>query len=171
MAQVVYIFPHGNRGYLLILQSQFHGYWWPGDARSQDNKNPGIDVIFPEYSSLTHWGRVTHICVGKLTIIGWDNGLSPGRDEAIISTDAGILLIRPLGTNYSEISIEIHIFSFKKMHLKMLSAKSRPFCLGLDVLNCTKMVTHSGLNKMATKSESSYVFLKCPPEHHWQHPW
>ena len=26
---------------------------------------------------LTHWGRVTHICVGKLAIIGWDNGLAP----------------------------------------------------------------------------------------------
>ena len=33
---------------------------------------------------LTHWGRVTHICVGKQTIIGSDNGLSPGRRQAII---------------------------------------------------------------------------------------
>ena len=33
---------------------------------------------------LTHWGRVTHIRVGKLTIIGSDNGLSPGRRQAII---------------------------------------------------------------------------------------
>ena len=33
---------------------------------------------------LTHWGRVTHICVSKLTIIGSDNGLSPGRCQAII---------------------------------------------------------------------------------------
>ena len=29
-------------------------------------------------------GRVTHICVGHLTIIGSDNGLSPGRRQAII---------------------------------------------------------------------------------------
>ena len=28
---------------------------------------------------LTHWGRVTHICVNELTTIGSDNGLSPGR--------------------------------------------------------------------------------------------
>ena len=48
--------------------------------------------------SLTHWGRVTHICVRKLTIIGSDNGLSPGRRQAIIWTNAGILLIGPLGT-------------------------------------------------------------------------
>ena len=75
--------------------------------------------------ALTHWGRVTHICVGKLTIIGADNGLSPVRRQAIIWTNAGILLIRPSGTNFSEISIEIDVFSFKKMNLKMSSAKWR----------------------------------------------
>ena len=84
---------------------------------------------------LTHWGRVTHICVSKLTIIDSDNGLSPDRRQAIIWTNAGILLIGPLGTNFSEISIEILIFSFKKMRLKVSSAKRRPFCLGLNVLN------------------------------------
>ena len=82
----------------------------------------------------THWGRVTHICVGNLTIIGSDNGLSPGRHQAIIRTIAGILLIRTLGTNFSEIWNEIHSFSSKKMHLKMLYGKRRPFCLGLNVL-------------------------------------
>ena len=54
---------------------------------------------------LTTWGRVTHICVNKLTIIGSDNGLSPGRRQAIIWTNTGILLIGPLGTNISEILI------------------------------------------------------------------
>ena len=85
-------------------------------------------------SPLTHWGRVTHICVGNLAIIDSDNVLSPGRRQAIIWTNAGILLIGPLGTNFSEISIEILIFSFKKMRLKVSSAKWRPFCLGLNVL-------------------------------------
>ena len=61
-------------------------------------------------SSLIHWGRVRNIFVGNLTIIVSDNGLSPGRHQAIIWTNAGILLIRPLGTNFSEISIEIHTF-------------------------------------------------------------
>ena len=56
-------------------------------------------------ANLTHWGRVTHICVGNLTIIGPDNGLSPDRRQAIIRTNAGILLIEPLRTNFSEISI------------------------------------------------------------------
>ena len=70
-------------------------------------------------SMLTHYGRVTHIYVGKLTIIGSNNGLSPGRRQAIIWTNAAILLIRPLGTNFSEILITIYTFSFEKMHLKM----------------------------------------------------
>ena len=74
------------------------------------------------------------ICVSKLSIIGSDNGLSPGRRQAIIRNNAGILLIRPLGTNFSEILIEILIFSFKKMSLKVLSAKRRPFCRGPNVL-------------------------------------
>ena len=85
-------------------------------------------------SILTHWGRVMHICVSKLAIISSDNGLSPGRRQAIIWTNAGILLIGPLGTNFSEILIEIQIFLLRKMHLKMSSAKWRPFCLGLNVL-------------------------------------
>ena len=87
---------------------------------------------------LTHWGRVTHICVGKLTIIGSDNGLSPGRRQAIIWNNAGILLIGPSGTNFSEILFGIQTFSFRKMHLKMSSAKWRPFCLGLNVLMHTR---------------------------------
>ena len=77
---------------------------------------------------------MTHICVSKLTIIGSDNGLSPGRRQAIIWTNAGILLIGPLGTNFSEISITILAFSFTKMRLKVSSGKWRPFCLGLNVL-------------------------------------
>ena len=74
------------------------------------------------------------MCVGNLAIIGSDNGLSPYRRQAIIWTSAGILLIGPSGTNFSEILIEIHTFSSKKMLLKMSSGKWRPFCLGLNVL-------------------------------------
>ena len=85
-------------------------------------------------SCISHWGRVTHICVSKLTIIGSDNGLSPDRCQAIIWTNAGLLLIGPLGTNFSEIFIEILTFSFKKMRLKVSSAKRQPFRLGLNVI-------------------------------------
>ena len=48
---------------------------------------------------------MTHICVSKLTTIGSDNGLSPGRRQAIIRTNAGILLIGHIGTHFSEILV------------------------------------------------------------------
>ena len=85
---------------------------------------------------------MTHICVSKLTIIGSDNGLSPGRRQAIIWNNAGLLSIEPLETNFSEIAIGIQTFSFKKMHLENMSEKWRPFCLGLNVLTLAKLMAH-----------------------------
>ena len=76
-----------------------------------------------------------NLLASKLNIIGSDNGLSPGRRQAIIWTNAGIFLIVPLGTNSNKILIEIHTFPFKKKHLKMSSENWRPFCRGLNVLN------------------------------------
>ena len=75
----------------------------------------------------TQWGQVTYILVNEQTIIGSDNGLLPGWCQAIIWTNAAILFIQPLGTNFSEILIRIQTFSFKKIHFKMLSAKWRHF--------------------------------------------
>ena len=111
-----------NLSYLCIVT------WWEMERE--------VSKINPAWEGLTHWGRVTHICVSKLTIIGSDNGLSSGWRQAIIWTNVGILLIGPLGTNFSEMLIEIHTFSSKKIHLKMLSVKWRPFGLGLNVLTC-----------------------------------
>ena len=110
----------------------------------------------------SHWGRAKHICVGKLTTIGSDNVLSPGRRQAIIWTIAGILLIGPLGTNFSEILIGIQTFSFKKMHLKMSSAKWRPSCLSLNVLN--HLCPHPSITKdlclqMSWCKQSNYNYL------------
>ena len=67
---------------------------------------------------LTHWGRVTHICVGNLISSGSYNGLSSAQRQAIIWTNAGSIwtpgnmLIEPLGTNFPEILTEMYIFSF-----------------------------------------------------------
>ena len=66
---------------------------------------------------LPHWGRMTRICASNLTIIGSDDGLSPGRRQALTWTNCGILLIGPLETNLKKIVIEINTFSFKKLHL------------------------------------------------------
>ena len=67
---------------------------------------------------LTHWGQVVHTCVSKPTIIGRDNGLSPGRRQAIIWTNTGIMLIVSVGTNSGEILIKILTVSLKKKRFK-----------------------------------------------------
>ena len=89
---------------------------------------------------LTHWGRETHTCVNKLSIIGSDNGLSPGRRQTIIWTNAGILSIGPIGAIFNDKVIEIHTFSLKKIHFKMSSGKWQPFCLGLNVLTVDRPI-------------------------------
>ena len=116
---------------------------------------------------LPHWGRVTHICVGILTIIGSDNGLSPGRRQAIIWTNAGILLIlrnklRNLGTNFSEILGDIHSFSLSKMCLKVSSAKWRPCCLGLNVLILTGCGCHCPACRTYLIATRFWVVVICP---------
>ena len=95
-------------------------------------------LYFPGTKELTHSGRVTHICVSRLTITGSDNDLSPGQSQAIIWTNAGILLIGPV-TNFSENLIEILTSSFTKMRLNVSSAKMaailpRPQCVKLKVM-------------------------------------
>ena len=82
----------------------------------------------------------------------------------------GILLIGPLGTHFSEISIEIHTFPFKKMHLKMSSGKWRPFCLGLSVLSniichvdCASPLRHNWTQCIS----HSFLLLYFPEEMMW----
>ena len=118
-------------------------------------KNMSTDICLCICQALTHWGRVTHICVIKLTIIGSDNGLSPGRRQAIIWTNAGILLIGPLGTNFSENLIEILKLSFTKIRLKVSSAKCRPFCLGLNVLT-GRLCQHTQVPNAMRKGQCSH---------------
>ena len=110
-----------------------------------------------------HGGRVTQICVSKLAIIGSDNGLSPSRRQAIIWTNAGILLIGPLGTNFREILNETRIFSFTKIHpkcrLEMAAILSRPQCVKLSLLQ----VTYSYLHQMLFLSPWTLSTLSpCP---------
>ena len=115
--------------------------------------------------SLTHWGRATHISVGKLIIIGWDNGLSPDRRQAIISTNAGLLSIGPFRTYFSENLIKIQQFSLKKMHMKMSSAKWRPSCLGLNVL------TLSAASGWMDWGWGGSIHPSIHPSMHWQQGW
>ena len=108
---------------------------------------------------------MTHICLSNLTIIGSDNGLSPGRRQAIIWTSAGISFIGPfIGTNFSEILIKILTFSFKKMRLKLSSGKRRPFCLGLNVDKCRLLYSQSikgHIIDLVSRPSLSPILLTC----------
>ena len=122
-------------------------------------------------SSLTRWGRVTHICASKLTIIGLDNGLLAGRSQAIIWTNAGILLMRTSGTNFSEILSEIHTFSLNKMHsFRAHNWKSHllPWsCIWLSnqvlILHVSRQPNYYGICKIILKHSSlcNMIQYKC----------
>ena len=89
--------------------------------------------------------------------IGSDNGLSPIRRQAIISTNAGLLSIGPLGTNFSEIRIQIQKISFMKMPLNVSSAKWRPFGPGGDELTLVRQA-----------NTTDYLWTPKPPKQSWQ---
>ena len=85
-----------------LLQSVNNTYPWQGISRDC------IDLVCMKYPIMgsTAFSQKfinplrpsdTYICVGDLTTIGSDNGLSPGRRQAIIWTNAWILLIGPSG--------------------------------------------------------------------------
>ena len=90
-----------NQGWLVNLDLKIT-FWW-NSIHNSFRKCIWNYVYKILAILLTHWGRVMHICVSNLAIIGSDNGLSPGQPQAIIWTSAGILSIGPLGTNFSEI--------------------------------------------------------------------
>ena len=81
---------------------------------------------------------MTHICIRKLTIIGSDNGLSPGRCQAIIWTNAGILLIGRMGTKSNEILINVYSFIqenvFENVVGKVMAILFRPQCVTRQAL-------------------------------------
>ena len=100
-----------------------------GDNGKYDNNVP-----------LNDWGRVMHICVNELSSIIADNWLSPEWRQAIIWTNARILLIGLIATNLSKILIDVQTFSFKKINFSMLSGKWWPYCLDLNILKiCTEV--------------------------------
>ena len=100
---------------------------------TKDIQAVSVNKVFEGCLS-THLVRVTHICVYELTIIGSDNDLSPWSAPSHYLNNSGRVLTGPSATIFSVILIEIHSFSFAKMHSKMSSGKWLPFCLGLSVL-------------------------------------
>ena len=124
-----------------------------------------VHHIYDHTSLNVSWGRVTHICVSKLTTIGSDNGLSPGRRQAIIWANAEILLIGPLGINFNEILIKINSVSFTEMHLKISSAKWCLFRLGLNQL----ITTINCIPHMLPVYQSHVLHCLIPLQYHSAH--
>ena len=102
-------------------------------------------IVRGQFPSLIHWGRVTHICVSKLTTIGSGNAWSPGRRQAI-SANAEISLIRTL---YEQTSVKhwvqfIHFDPWKRLYkcrLRDGAILFRPQC---DFKGITRHKTNSG---------------------------
>ena len=103
-------------------------------SNNKTQQSIAICLIYGMYcvmQGLTHWGRVTHICVNKLNSIGSDNGLSPGWCQAIIWTKAGILSMCTSGTNFSETLSEmsyifIHENSIENIIWEIMAILSQP---------------------------------------------
>ena len=123
-----------------------------------------------QWVNLLIGARVTYIWVNKLTIIGTDNGLSPGRHHVIIWCNAGILLIGPLVKKFNEILIETHTFLSKKVHLKM-SGKWWPFCLSLNVSSGSRWWYVSELMRMECHEDLSHItgIMHSEPLLKWLH--
>ena len=98
------------------------------------------------------------ICSVDNVIIGLGDGLLLAWHPAIIWTNADLLAIWPLLKNFNEIMIKIQAFSFKKMQLKMLSAKCWPYCLGLKVLTHKQLeMLRSVPNTLAPKHQAMRI--------------
>ena len=127
--------------------------WWSVDIGSGNGLVPSGKKQLPDGNKPLHghicWpSSMTPNCVSRPQLINSlrqsDANMSPGRRQAIIWINAGIVLTGSLGTNFSEIWIEIYTFSFKKMNLKMPSAS----CLGLNMLT-TRIKWTAGITEIS----------------------
>ena len=97
----------------------------------------------------THWGPVTHICVGNINNIDSDNGLSPDRRQTIIWTSAGILLIWPVGTNFAKYHqssgcFEIDISNWNSA-FHVVSHDTEKLCMAMCNLNISDVLLVSSM--------------------------
>ena len=108
---------------------RFMGPMWgpPGADRTQVGPMLAPWTLLSGYVIpwwLSHLPLVPHICASvNYVSTGSGNGLSPIWHQAITWTDANLLSIGPLRTNFSELEIKIQNFLLMKMHLNMLSVK------------------------------------------------
>ena len=112
-----------------IAQGIDSGYEFEEDILKNIFKSPRGQWV---NSSLIEAERCIYASPNE-AIIGLDTDLLPGRCQAIIWTNDGLLSIGRLQTYFSEILIKIH---WRKCIWKCCLQKGRPSCLGLNVLTC-----------------------------------
>ena len=119
-------------------------YWYYTNCNRSTTK-PGSDIVEP----LVEYFKKMKTDANFLS--SWLLAIWCPSCEAIIWTNAGMLLIGRLGTSFGEILIEIHIVSFMKMHVKIPSGRWRPYCHGISVLqsgyfqNYPRLIKHYSL--------------------------
>ena len=128
-------------------------------AQFIDTDSPGMP--YGNQLSYRYWGRMTHICVSKLTTIGSDNGLSHGRCKAIIWTKAGNIVEWGPGNEIQWTFNRNLNISFKIKQFKMASGKWRSFFFGLNVLR----QLYDCYSASDTNMRNTGEYLTCIQEH------
>ena len=130
-----YIYIHWIKKYALLISHRSHN-----------------DLISPKCRIYASMNGVS---------IGSDNGLLRGRRQAIVWTNAGMLLIGPLGINFNEIRFGILTFSFKKMYLKLPSVKMATILFsGRWVKNCSNICSQKCIDLSRAYQEHPFVSRK-----------
>ena len=150
--------------HILTQTSFINCAWVPGgDTFHFRNWFPDNHLLKVIKCRLTHWGRVTHICVSKITIIESHNGMSPGRRKAIIGTNDGILVIGI--SNFGEIFSKIHIFSFKNAFenvvCEMAVILSRPQCVNHVLPGSTSAAYNRSIHSEVIWSVKTLGWIRC----------
>ena len=97
-------------------------------CKSFNSNSPNSLLTFSPHQSITfdmHWPAYNDLMVA--------DDLAPNGCQAINNHHANLTVTKI----YFKICISCYKIILKKIHFKMSSAKSQPFCLGLDVLNNT----------------------------------
>ena len=143
---MITLFFAGRGGYSRPVGFLLATYWF---------RQPGVFLSFNSPPSCRIYTSMNCASIGS------DNGLSPVRHQAIISTITGLLSIGPLVTIVSEILFEAQNFSFMKMHLKISSAIWRPFCPVGRWVNVAPLVPQKCLPASSVSSSCKEMTSSC----------
>ena len=128
-----------------------YGFYWANFSQYHCTWCPLAGALC--HQELTHWGWVTHICVGNLTIISSDNALSPGQTQCWNIVD---WTLRPLAANFNEKNEYIFIDeeSFENVVCKMTVNLSRPQSVKILTISGGACLPH-WKNKKQNKKKNS----------------